>query len=285
MLFIRYFLLAAIFFTAVPAWAFDYGQGRGMGAGVAVVADHSAIEMNPAGITQLPFYTVGSLFFHEETGAAFGFSLLDNRTTGIGMGLDYRNERPIEGRSREYGALLDHKLVIALGEYYEDKLHIGFAYVFEREKLGLANGVTQITKDNHHNLNVGLIVPVNQKLRMGIVGYDLAWFGDKAPPPRTTGGIGWLPHKYVVLVADVIQVSDNYKHWQGALGADFLIDEQFALRGGYHQDYWKATDRPITWSAGLGWFFPKGQLSYSFNTVVEKYFRHTLALEVRVGED
>lgn len=276
------FRLAVAMTLALPPMAglaFDYGQGRGMGAGTAVVADHSAIEMNPAGITQLPRYSIGMLFNHTGPGAGFGFSLLDNKTTGIGMGIDYRNTRPIEGHAKEFGSLVSHKLNIALGEYYEGKVHIGMGYNFRRDKLGIVNGVTQPTDLNNHNMYTGAIVPINEKLQLSLVSYDLAWFGDNAPPPRITSGAAWLPHEQVVLVVDVIQVTDNIRHWQTAVGADFLIKDSFALRGGWHEDFYKPVRR-MTWSAGLAAFFQKGSLSYAFNTEPGKNFRHTLALEV-----
>ena len=124
----RWIWIVALSMLAEPAWArpweqpTSWGQATGLGgSGTAFVNDHSAITVNPAGISILDRYSGGAAFAYEGDGAGFDLSVIDNRTSPMAMGIDYQNIKPRKGRSAAWGALQKHRLTLSAAELYGDK--------------------------------------------------------------------------------------------------------------------------------------------------------------------
>ncbi|RMF14728.1 MAG: hypothetical protein D6761_09060 [Candidatus Dadabacteria bacterium] len=259
-----------------------WGQSSGLGGnGTAFVNDHSAITVNPAGISILDRYSGGAAFIHEGDGAGFDLSVVDNRTSPMAMGVDYQNLKPRKGHAAAWGAVQKHRLTLSAAEFYGEKAYLGFSYHFRLDKMGAPQGLTETVKRKNHNFSTGLIVPVAEKANWSIVSRDILWFTKNAPDPTITSGIAWMPHPRVGLFVDVTQLTDNIRHWTGSVSTELLALDQIALRGAWRQDFY-ATGRPMTWNAGVGWYFPKGQMFYGFERRTGKVNVHVAGIEINL---
>ncbi len=287
---IKWIVAVALLGTAGNAAAEGiYGQNRGMGGfSSAAVMDQSAIEVNPAGMSQIPRYTVGTVYGHAGTGWTFGASIIDSKNAPFTMGADFRIQQPTGGSTADATAFGAHRgmdLHLSVAEFYEQKVHLGFGYHFKKVKTLAPRPVSSAAccvKKKNHNLQAGILAPIHEQYRMSIVLQDILWFTDNAPPARFVIGHAYAPHNAIVITQDTMMFSNAIKRWTLALGFEAIAKEQIGLRGGYKYEFLPDRGNRMEFSTGAGWFFPKGQIAYAFNTEPGDNFKHTVSLELMI---
>jgi len=200
-------------------------------------------------------------------------------TSPIAMGVDYRFTRVFEKYQAGAGYDKLNTLRLALGEFYADKVNFGVGY----EIKFFHPEVTTVERTTVHNFHLGFIFPINDWFRLGLSTNEFVPIKkDRPRDPRATLGFGFSPHKAVVLYLDAIG------HWEGGGGRDwdmvfgmeFLAMDQIGLRFGYGANIYRDEFKAV--STGLGWFFPRGHMGYSYNTEPGDHDRHTASFTLNI---
>lgn len=255
----------------------EYTQNRAMGGGaVAAVADHSAIAVNPAGMGQFVRYSVGALWMREPDHWALGVSVLDSQSSTLSMGLDYRWRRPHSGRDNQ-PFHLTNELVLGVAEYYEGILHAGVNYRLSSWKFSPDQRLSY-----GHNFGAGLIVPAGEQWRFGAAVHDVVpiWPSFNHDPRAQIGVAAAAFESILTFTLDGIWHWDQGRLgevWDVAAGIEAIALKELGLRLGGHYDIWR---NEFTFSAGAGWFFPRGHMGYSYVRFPNGKPGHTISFEV-----
>lgn len=264
----------------------EYSQNEGMGgAGAAIVADLSAIESNPAGMSQYHRYSVGGLGAQVPGGYKLGVSVLDSQSSIISMGVDYRywrmnqSERLPERDAWRGGGdnrvRTRNDLVLAIGEYYEDKVYFGVNWRYNWWWEG-----HESESRNAYNFGAGVIVPATEWLRFGVASFDFVPFEDRFRDARIDLGTAIQYEEVLTIAVDGIWHWDQGPSaWELVTGAEAVILREVGVRLGWRKHLAAGAQ---SFHAGLGWIFEKGHIGYAFVHNPELGNTHMGSLEFNV---
>lgn len=236
------------------------------GAFRALAFDNSAVDLNPAAMSQIRKFDFEGGYF---------------RTTDL------------EGMPEEYA------LQVSIGDSLTNAVATGLAFEFHRVRVRTPGGGTETFDVQRYVTGVGIPV-IPQTLSIGMngkavrlaqpgkdkntftgdfavharpfrmlalaAGFDNLVNGGEPEAPRTiVGGVGFLPASWFALSADVFQdlaTDPDEDHLGWAAGAQWIPAPWLALRGGVHEPAQDPDLRERVWTAGFGFLSQTGSIDY-----------------------
>lgn len=205
-------------------------------AGIGGSNSTSALMINPAGMVLDSSYVIDANYLRSSQAQnMFGLNVTDSQTKGgtFALGLAYQTE-------------------MTNGDFVQHDGRIGLAMpVFKLAKRQVFGGVSahyiyqQETKNDHFDMNFGLMSLVTDIFSVGLVGTDL--LSDELQ--RWGVGAGLITRK----ISAHIDFKHNfdYAYSDVHLGAEAMISSNLVLRGGYVHNFKDEESEPNLFSVGL----------------------------------
>lgn len=235
------------------------------GAFRAMGFDNSAIDLNPAAMTQIKKADFeGGYFRSVEDPATYAImvsmsdSLTNNGATG--MAFEYRKVKikvpggdTINVETQRYVTGVAYPIV-------PQYLAAGFNMKYVQSKVTGAKGKKVFTSD------FGLHSRPVQMLAIS-AGFDNLINGGEPEAPRTiTAGAALLPYRWLSLTGDVFQdlaTDPDEDHLGWAAGGQWTPFPQIAFRGGVYEQAVAEEFRERIWTAGFGLLSETGSIDYA----------------------
>ena len=256
-------------------------------AGIGGSKANSALVLNPAGMSAGAFYAVdGNYFRTSEKANLLGINVVDSQTRftrdRFALGLGYQ-ARIQEGEATAHDAQLGFSRPVSkIGSML---LLLGGAarYIYD-----------ELSQRDNFDINLGAMLQLSSLFSIGIIGSELLEDSQR----RVGGGVS-------VTTAQLSVNLDYLRHLeidkdQYRAGAEFMVSDNFVLRGGYlytnlnNENSTNSTSQSNTikqWSVGLafvGLGGGDGQISLSYSKFIEQeysFFGLSLATYLRMGDN
>ncbi|MCZ7582132.1 MAG: hypothetical protein M5R36_01690 [Deltaproteobacteria bacterium] len=307
--------------AASPAHAVWFWGTKPLGMGTAytgVADDNNAIQVNPAGIGRISYYSIDINYERREYEIQDYAKLHEDDLVEEEDEFDFGREFFQENQPEEdvheknisdfwHASIVDGKTTrnVALGvaftaanfpartfnEGKDYRFHLALAGNFsDIVYLGAAGKVIQLEPgDTQFNGDFGFLVHAVDFLSIGLAGRNVFGSGDPYLVEREValGLAGWILD-YATVSFDMTKVFDvdESNTFNFATGAEGYIYKMastrsgLALRGGFLWDQIYARNN---YSAGFAWIAPEGTLAYTFQGDVEnvRNFKHSIEIALR----
>lgn len=314
-----FIVLIAVFAAVSDADAYMFWGSRAVGMGTASVgyaADNNALQINPAGIAQMnwfsidinyerkefeydqfPWYTpeatsksqshgplatritepVASVAEGRETVDSWHFSVVDHKTVKfIAAGLYFTGDNFPSQAANENSG---YKFGLGIAGDIADIVYIGGTGVYSQP----------VTDQSRFNMDFGVLVNAGDFVGVGISARNL--FPGGYPfyvwePTDLALGISGKIFKYAVLdlditkrFVDVQKIYNSSNTFNFAFGVEGIAYKGLTLRGGA---YWNLVEKANYYSMGIGYVAPQGSISYAFQGQMED-FRYSQTHSIQIG--
>jgi hypothetical protein len=298
---------------------YDFVGVRALGQGEAMRATPTggeAVILNPAGMSLIRQYAIeGEYGFNiEQLGHTAHVSVVDSVTSRVAAGLFYTfiYSEPHLGFNWAGGVVdnaqltrTGHAAGLSLSVPLGDKFIIGatakYLHIDTTAPLPMGTVPKDITLDtvNGVTFDIGLLIRLGERFRIGVVGYNLWDHGSRESPLSLGMAIAFTPVPQLNINFDAVINFTGYQQLQvdpmtGAIslnarqtgrlgpGLEWIIGGKVPLRAGVVYD----SGLPGTFlTAGLGYVSPQFGVDLSYRGKVQGGIENVLMLGIRLFID